>query len=75
MKIEFITPAQNKTSVLIIPIFEGQKLSSDFDSKAIKAYQFEGKAGQMVSFMMDGFLTYLFGAGKKDESNLDLSLQ
>ena len=75
MKIEFITPAQNKTPVLIIPTFEGQKLSDDFDSEAIKAYQFTGKSGQTVSFMMDGFLTYLFGAGKKEEENLDLFLQ
>ena len=75
MKIEFITPAQNKTPVLIIPTFEGQKLSEDFDAKAIKAYQFTGKEGQIVSFMMNGFLTYLFGAGKKDEQKLDLFLQ
>lgn len=75
MKIEFITPTQNKTPVLIIPIFEGQKLATDFDAKAIKAYNFTGKDGQMVSFMMGGFLTYLFGAGKKDEKKLDLFLQ
>ena len=65
MKIEFIIPSQNKTSVLIIPTFEEQKLSEDFDSKAIKAYNYTGKSGQVVSFMMDGFLTYLFGVGKK----------
>ena len=61
MKIEFITPSENKTPVLIIPTFENAKLSEDFDAKAIKAYNYSGKSGEVVSFMMDGFLTYLFG--------------
>ena len=75
MKIEFIIPQQNKTSVLIIPTFEGQKLHDDFDKNAIKAYNYTGKAGEKVSFMMDGFLTYLFGAGKNTEENADLFFQ
>ena len=75
MKIEFIIPQQNKTSVLIIPTFEGQKLHDDFDKNAIKAYNYTGKAGEKVSFMMDGFLTYLFGASKKEETDSDLFFQ
>ena len=75
MKLEFIIPSQNKTQVLIIPTFEEQKLSEDFDANAIKAYNYTGKSGQVVSFMMDGFLTYLFGAGKKPEKNDDLFFQ
>ena len=38
MKIEFITPAQNKTPVLIIPTFEGQKLSEDFAHVRVDLY-------------------------------------
>ena len=75
MKLEFIIPSQNKTQVLIIPTFEDQKLSEDFDAKAIKAYNYTGKSGQVVSFMMDGFLTYLFGIGKKSETSDDLFFQ
>ena len=75
MKIEFITPSENKTPVLIIPTFEDAKLSPDFDSNAIKAYNYSGKSGEVVSFMMDGFLTYLFGMGKKPETSSDLFYQ
>ena len=75
MKIEFITPSENKTPVLIIPTFENAKLSEDFDSKAIKAYNYTGKNAQKVSFVMDGVLTYLFGCGQKPETNSDLFYQ
>ena len=75
MKIEFIIPSENKTPVLIIPTFENAKLSEDFDSKAIKAYNYTGKNAQKVSFVMDGILTYLFGCGQKPETNSDLFYQ
>lgn len=75
MKIEFIIPAQNKAPVLIVPFFEGQKPSDDFDAKTIKAYGFTGKSGELVSFIRNGALTYLFGAGEKPTKDLDLFLQ
>lgn len=67
MRIEFVEPKDLKASLVVVPVFKGGNLKG-FDKNAVEMASFTGEKGQTVSYVKDGRLMVLFGAGEKPKT-------
>ena len=77
MNFTFTSTPDKFSYPLIIPVFEQENLDKKFQKQAelIKASYFTAKKGEVVSYLTQGHLVYLFGVGKKPEKDINVSLQ
>ena len=77
MKLTFTSTPEKFSYPLIIPVFEQDKLDLKFKKQAelIKASCFTAQKGEIVQYLSNGHMVYLFGAGKQPKEDINLTLQ
>ena len=72
MNFTFTSTPDKFSFPVIIPVFEQEKIGEKFKKQAslIKASCFTGKKAEVLSYLANGHLVYLFGMGKQPQKDI-----